>query len=66
MHMHMSQGGAEGEREREKEEKERDNPKQAPCSALSPTWGLIPQPWDHDQSQNQESDAQPTQPPSLL
>ena len=25
-------------------------------------WGLIPQPWDHDQSQNQELDAQLTEP----
>ena len=26
-------------------------------------WGSIPQPWDHDLSRNQESDAQPTEPP---
>ena len=29
-------------------------------------WGLIPGPWDHDLSQNQESDAQPTEPPRDL
>ena len=34
-------GGAEGEGE------------QAPCSAGSHTWGLIPGPWDHDLSQRQ-------------
>ena len=27
------------------------------------TWGSIPGPWDHGLSQNQESDAQPTEPP---
>ena len=36
---------------------------EAPCSAWSPMQGSIPQPWDHDLSQNQESDAQPTDPP---
>ena len=29
----------------------------------NPTWGSIPQPWDQDLSQNQESDAEPTEPP---
>ena len=43
----MSRG--EGQRERE-------NPKQAPRSAWSLTWDLIPQCWDHDLSQNQEWD----------
>ena len=36
---------------------ERENPKQAPCSVQSPTWGSIPEPWD------QESDTQVTEPP---
>ena len=40
-------------------EKERENLKQAPHSA----WGSIPRPWGHDLSRNQESDAQPTEPP---
>ena len=44
-------------------EGERENLKQTPHSAQSPTQGLIPQPWDHDLSQNQESGAQPTEPP---
>ena len=35
-----------------------------PHSARSPTWGSIPRPWDdHNLSQNQESDASPTEPP---
>ena len=29
--------------------------------AWGPTWGAIAQPWDHDLSWNQESDAQPTE-----
>ena len=33
------------------------------CPARSPTRGLIPRPRDHDPSQNQESDAQATEPP---
>ena len=37
--------------------------KEAPCSVQSPRRGSIPQPWDYDLSQNQESDAQPTEPP---
>ena len=49
------------ERERKNEqgagaEEERENPKQAPYSGQSLMWGLISQPWDHDLSQNQESD----------
>ena len=48
--------GAEGERERE-------HLQQTPPSAQSPTQGLIPRPWDHDLNQNQELDAQPTEPP---
>ena len=58
------------EREREREsasgggaERERVNPKQAPNSAQSPTWGSIPCPWDHELSRNQESDAELTEPP---
>ena len=51
---HASGGGTEGKRE---------NLKQAPHSALSPAPDSIPQPWDHDLSQNQESDAQPTESP---
>ena len=42
--------------------RERKNLKQAPCSALSWTQGLIPWPWDHDLSQNQELDTQSTEP----
>ena len=37
--------GGEGQKERE-----RDHLKQTPHSAESLTWGLIPQPWDHDRS----------------
>ena len=44
-------------------ERERKNLKQAPRSVWNPTQGLIPQPWDHGLSRNQESDAQPTEPP---
>ena len=44
-------------------ERKRENLKQALCSAQSPMRGSIPQPWDHDLSQNQESDAQLTEPP---
>ena len=32
-------------------------------SAQSPTWGSISRLWDRDLSRNQESDAQPTEPP---
>ena len=39
------------------------NLKQVPSSAWSPTRGSIPRPWDRDLSRNQESDAQPTEPP---
>ena len=60
----MRGGWAEGERERETEtETETENLKQAPCSAQRLMWGLIPQTWDHDLSQNQELVAQPTEPP---
>ena len=34
--------------------REGENPKQAPHSAWALMWGLIPQSWDHDLSQNQE------------
>lgn len=40
----------------EQRERERENLKQTLLWAQSPTWGSIPQPWDHDLSQNQESD----------
>jgi len=39
-----------------------ERPQQTLCSAQSPTWGSVSQPWDHDLSSNQESDAQPTAP----
>ena len=52
---------SKGERQREREG-ERENLKQAPCSAQSLTWGSIPRSWDHDLSQDQDSDAQPTVP----
>ena len=48
----------EGQRERK-----RENLQQAPHSTWSLMQGSIPQPWDHDLSQNQELDAQPTEPP---
>ena len=54
------------EREREGEGgRERDNEylRQAPRSAQSLMWGSIPQPWDHDLRQNQQSHAQLTEPP---
>ena len=54
--------GAEREREREKEGGVW-NLQQAPCSAWSQTWGSLPQPWDHDLSQIQESAIRPTEPP---
>ena len=41
----------------------RENLKQAPCPVQSPTWGSFPALWDHDLSQNQESDAHLTEPP---
>ena len=44
-------------------QRERENPKQAPHSAQSLMWGSISQPRDRDLSQNQDSDAQPTEPP---
>ena len=44
------------------------NCEQGRDSRLHAVWsqmqGLIPQPWDHDLGQNQESDAQLTEPPS--
>ena len=46
-------GGAEGERE---------NLQQTACSARSQMQGLIPRPWDHDLSPNQESDGQAIEP----
>ena len=45
-------GGAEG-----------GGDKQIPCWEGSQTLGLIPGPRNHDLSLNQESDAQPTEPP---
>ena len=41
----------------------RENPKQAPHSAQSTTWGSVPQLQDLDLSHNQESDAPLTKPP---
>ena len=52
--------GRQRERERERE---RGNLKQAAHLVWSLTQGSIPQPWDHDLSPNQESGAQPTEPP---
>lgn len=49
--------------EEQRKERDRKNLKQAPRSAWSPTWGAISQPWDHDLSQTQELDTQPTEPP---
>ena len=49
-----------GERDRGRD---RENSSQAPCSTQTPTRDLIPWPWDHDLSWNQESDAQLTEPP---
>ena len=46
-------GGTDGEGE---------NLKKILPQACSLTQSLIPQPWDHDQSQIQESDIQPTEP----
>ena len=36
---------------------------QTPCWVWSPAWGSISGPRDHDLSWNQESEAQPTEPP---
>ena len=63
-HAHMGEGQREREGGREKggereRERERENLKQAPCSP----WSSSPRTWDHDPSQNQELDAQPTEPP---
>ena len=44
-------------------QRERENLEQAPCSAQSMMQGLIPWPWDHDLSRNQELDAQLTESP---
>ena len=54
-------------REREHEqgrgaEEERETLKLAPHPVQSPTRGWIPRHWDHDLSQNQECDAQLTEP----
>ena len=48
----MSRGGR-GERESQA----------GPTLSAEPKGGSISRPWDHDPSQNQESDAQPTKPP---
>ena len=55
--MHKWGGGAEKERDRDRDLK------QAPLSAQSPMWGSIPQPWDHDLNQSQESDTELIEPP---
>ena len=44
-------------------EGQRENLTQAPHSAQSPTQDSIPQSWDRDLGQNQESDTQPTERP---
>ena len=44
-------------------QREGGNLKQAPHSVWSWTWGLIPQPWVHNLSRNQELYAQLTEPP---
>ena len=57
------------ERERETErqrQRDRENLKQVPHSAQSLTQGLIPRPWDHDLSQNQESYTQLTVSPRCV
>ena len=41
---------------REGRGRDRENPKQTPHSVQRPRWGLIPQPWNHDLSWNQESE----------
>ena len=46
-----------------RERDRRENLKHPKYPAWSPMWGSISRPWDHDLSQNQESDAQLTQPP---
>ena len=56
-HTHMRASGEGAERERG-----REDPKQAPHSVQSPT-GSTPQAQDRDLSQNQELDAQRTEPP---
>ena len=38
-----------------KGQKERENLKQNPSWVQSPTWGSIPEPWDHDLSWNKET-----------
>ena len=38
-------------------EGQRERDERSPGWGQSPTWGLIPWPWDHDLSRNQESDA---------
>ena len=48
--------GHEQGRGRERK-RERENPKQASHSAPTMMWSSISQPWDHDLSQNPESDA---------
>ena len=52
-----------GKEERAQREEQREKGKWTSCWAQSPMWGWIPRPWDHDLSQNQESDAQLTKPP---
>ena len=47
----------------EQRESNRENPKLAPHLTWNPMQGSIPQPWDHDLSRNQESDAQTTESP---
>ena len=55
MHVNVSRGL--------QRERGRENEKQVPCAVWSATRGSIPQPQDHDLSQNQELDTQLTGPP---
>ena len=65
--IYLRERGRERQRNRASEwsrgrEREKENLKQAPPSGRSLMQGSIPQPWDHDLSQNQELGAQPTEP----
>ena len=51
----MSRGGGEEERER--------IPSRLCTVSVEPEVGVDPTPWNHDLSANEESDAQPTEPP---
>ena len=55
--MSGGEGWAEGEKE---------SLKQTLCSAWSPSQGSVPETWDHNLSQNQESDTPSTEHPGAL